>query len=344
MSFFIRTAALTAAGLAVAAGPAAGDPVADFYRGKQVSMVVGAPAGGGYGLNARIIARHMARHIPGNPTIVPRFMAGGGGVPAANYMYNAAPKDGSTIGMPIASIPLSQVLLATKSVKFDAAKFAWIGNVASFTNVLAVWHTAPAKTVGDATRTELVIGASGKGSFLYYEPALMNALLGTKFRLVLGYKGSSDLNLALERGEVQGRHFPWASLKGSNPHWIRDGLVVPLLQVGPHKDPDLPNVPSFIDLVRTDKHRRMVSLLHVNTKIARSVYAPPGVPKDRVAALRAALAATVKDPAFLADMKKSKQPVVPLSGEALQAFIASVIDTPPELIGEMRAAIGFAAN
>ncbi len=327
--------ALLPAGLVT---PAAADAVADFYRGKTVTMIVGAGAGGGYGLNARILGNHLGKHIPGNPAIVLQFMQGSGGVKAANYMYNVAARDGSVISVPISSIVENQ-LLRPKGVKFDGAKFNWLGSITSLSSVLSVWHTAPAKTMDEAVRTEVVLGSPSGHSFIYRMPKLMNALLDTKFKIVVGYKGGRGVEMALERGEIQGRAMVWASTKVKKANWLKAGKLVHLVQIGPYKLPDLPNVPRFVDLVKTDKEKTMVKFLHITGLIGRALQAPPGVPADRVAALRAAFTATMKDPAFVAEIKKRKLPLNPSTGEEMQSFIEGVMGTSPKLIAELKAAL-----
>ncbi len=328
----------TAAAGAMLAAPVMADAVADFYRGKQVTMIVGSGAGGGYGLNARILGAHLGKHIPGNPEIVLQFMQGSGGVKAANYVYNVAARDGSVISVPISTIVENQ-LLRPKGVKFDGAKFNWLGSITSLARVLSVWHTAPAKTMDEAAKTEVVLGSPSGHSFIYRMPKLMNALLDTKFKIVVGYKGGRGVEMALERGEIQGRAMIWASTKVKKANWLKSGKLVHLVQIGPYKLPDLPNVPRFVDLVKTDKEKTMVKFLHITGLIGRALHAPPGVPADRVAALRAAFTATMKDPAFVAEIKKRKLPLNPSTGEQMQSFIEGVMGTSPKLIAELKAAL-----
>ncbi len=331
-------AALGVAAGAMLAAPVMADAVADFYRGKTVTMIVGAGAGGGYGLNSRILGNHLGKHIPGNPAIVLQFMQGSGGVKAANYMYNVAARDGSVIGVPISSIVENQ-LLRPKGVKFDGAKFNWLGSITSLASVLSVWHTAPAKTMDEAAETEVVLGSPSGHSFIYRMPKLMNALLDTKFKIIVGYKGGRGVEMALERGEIQGRAMIWASTKVKKANWLKSGKLVHLVQIGPYKLPDLPNVPRFVDLVKTEKEKTMVKFLHITGLIGRALHAPPGVPADRVAALRAAFTATMKDLAFVAEIKKRKLPLNPSTGAQMQSFIESVMGTSPKLIDELKAAL-----
>ncbi len=318
--------------------PAEAASVADFYKGKTLTMIVGSGAGGGFGLNGRLAGKHLGKHVPGNPTIVVQFMRGGGGTKAANYVYNVSPKDGSVISMPISSIVANQ-LVRPKGVRFNGSKFSWLGSITSLASVLSVWHTAPVKSLNEAKKTEVVLGASSVNSSWYRMSKLMNPLLGTKFRFVTGYKGSKGVGLAMERGEVQGRAMVWASTKARNGAWLKAGKLVHLAQIGPYKLADLPNVPRFIDLVKSADDKAMVRFLHLTGMIGRALHTPPKVPMDRVTALRRAFDATMKDPAFIADYTKRKLPLGPTKGEDLQAFIEKVMQTPKSTINKLKAAL-----
>lgn len=331
--------ALAAAGLAmIYAAPAAADAVADFYSGKTVTLIVGSGAGGGFGLNGRLVGNRLGRHIPGKPTVVLQFMQGGGGVKAANYVYNVAPKTGAVIHMPISSIVENQ-LLRPKGVRYDGAKFNWLGSITSFSSVLSVWHTAPAKSIGEAMKTTVILGSPSGHSFIYRMPKLMNTLLGTKFKIIVGYKGSRGVDMALERGEIQGRAMVWASTKAKRPNWLKQGKLAHLIQIGPFPVSDLPGLPRFVDLVKGEKAKAMVKFMHTTGLIGRALLAPPGTPKARVAALRAAFDATMQDADYVADLKKRKLPFGPSSGKKLQAFIETVASTSPDLIAQIRKAV-----
>ena len=331
--------AIAAAGLAMmCAMPASAASVADFYRGKTVTFIVGSGAGGGFGLNARLISKYIGNHIPGKPSIVLQFMQGSGGVKAANYIYNVAPKDGSVIHMPISSIVENQ-LLRPKGVKYDGAKFNWMGSITSFASVLSVWNTAPAKTIDEAKKNQVVLGSPSGHSFIYRMPKLMNTLLGTRFKIIVGYKGSRGVDMALERGEIQGRAMVWASTKAKRPNWLKQGKLAHMIQIGPFPVSDLPGLPRFVDLVKGEKAKSMVKFMHTTGLIGRALLAPPGTPKARVAALRAAFDATMKDADYVSDLKKRKLPFGPTSGKKLQAFIETVASTSPELIADIRKAV-----
>ena len=312
--------------------------VAKFYKGKTVTVIVGSGAGGGFGLNGRLVSNHIGKHIPGKPTVVVQFMRGGGGTKAANYVYNVSPKDGSVISMPISSIVENQ-LLRPKKIRFDATKFHWLGSITSLASVLSVWHTSPVKSLSEAKRNTIIMGATSPNSSWYRMIKLMNPLLGTKFKFVTGYKGSKGVDMAMERGEVHGRSLAWASVKAKRGHWLKEGKLIHFAQIGPYKLTDLPNVPRFIDLAKTEKAKTMVRFLHMTGMIGRALHTPPNVPKDRVAALRAAFDGTMKDAGFVGDYAKRKLPLGPTSGKKLQAFIGKVAATPNSTINELKAAL-----
>jgi tripartite-type tricarboxylate transporter receptor subunit TctC len=322
----------------VCAGPVQADAAADFYRGRTVTIIVGSGAGGGFGLNGRLAGNHIGKHIPGNPTVIVQFMRGGGGTKAANYVYNISPKDGSVISMPISSIVANQ-LLRPKGVRFDGTKFYWLGSITSLGSVLSVWHTAPVKSIDDAKKTEVILGATNPNSSWYRMVKLMNPLLGTRFKIITGFKGGKGVNLAMERGEIHGRALIWASTKARQGHWLKAGKLVHLAQIGPYKMPDLPNVPRFIDLVKTEDAKTMVRFLHLTGLIGRALHTPPNVPMDRVTALRKAFDATMKDPAFIADYKKRNLPLGPTTGVKLQAFVENVARTPQSTLDKLKAAL-----
>ena len=327
-------------GLMANAPTAGAQSVADFYRGKTISYNLAVPDGASWGLYARTFIEHLRKHVPGNPTIVLQVMPGGGGVVASNHIYNIAAKDGTVIGTPLST---AIVFAATdpKEVKFDARKFNWIGSLAVVQDVISVWHTAPAKTIDEAKTIELIMGATGKGSNSFQDIALANNFLGTKFKPVRGYKGGAEINIAIERGEVHGRSTTWDSWPGSHPDWLRDKKLVHLVQLGPKKLPEIgENVPLFRDLVSSAEQRAIVDFVGLSLTMGRSVYAPPGVPADRVAALRAALVATMKDPAYIAAAKKLALDATTWQpGEAIEKVVNEAFSLPPELILRAKAAI-----
>jgi tripartite-type tricarboxylate transporter receptor subunit TctC len=347
MSTGFRIAALMTGmvALAVTDGPAAADPVADFFHNRTITFNVATPAAGGYPTYARVLTKHMEAHIPGSPGITLQFMPGAGGIKAANYLYNVAPRDGSVIGMPLSSVVLYEIL-KPESVKYNSSKFAWIGIMSSETEVIAVWHTAPAKTLADAKRIPVTIGATAKGALNYMDPALANALLGTKFRVVTGYSGGgggSSIDLALERGEIHGRMTIWQSWQTTHPAWLAQHKIVPLLQAEPSEKPlpALAGVPRFQGLVKTDEDKKMVGLIRLTAQIGRCVYAPPSLPAVRVAALRKAMTETLADPAFLQEARSLRLAISPGSATRLESAVAELLATPERAVTRFKRAVGF---
>lgn len=341
MSRIVNGFAAGAAIMVLMAGAAAvADPVEDFYRGRTLTYIQASGAGGGFAAYSHLVERHLPRFIPGNPNVQIQFMPGAGGVKAANYVYNVAAKDGSVIGMPLNTVALYQVL-RPKSVKYDAAKFTWLVGLVQLNSVILLWHTSPAKTLDEARKTELVIGATAKSADNYQQPVIANTLIGTKFKLVTGYDGSSGMNLAMERGETNGRMAFWESLVTTKADWLRDHKVIPLVQVGARPIKELPNVPRMIDLARSDSDKSVVRLLHISAALGRTLYAPPGVPAARAAALRKAADALVKDPAFLEDAAKRKVTIEPTPADELQSLIVDALHTPPAIVERYKQAVEF---
>lgn len=310
------------------------DPVAAFYKGKIITYHIGYPPGGGYDLYARIVGQHMTRHIPGNPKIVPKNMPGAGGRIVATYVYVRAPKDGTVLATADQSLALQQAF-GDKTIKFDASKFDYIGNPNAGNNVLTVWHTKGVKNVEDAKKTPLVIGATGDNTSAQYA-IVMNALLGTQFRVLAGYQGGADINLAMEKGEVDGRGSNnWVSWKSTKPDWIRDKKIVNLVQIGAKREPDLPDVPLLTELAKDDEDRKIMQLVSAPVAVGRPVFSTPNVPADRLKALRDAFDKTMKDPAFLAAAKKTGLDIDPVSGAELQKIVAGIVSTPPAVTAKL---------
>ena len=326
-----RTLTLLGAGLlfaAAAGAPAQAQSVADFYRGKTVNMLIGVGVGGEYDLQARLVARHIGKHIPGNPNVVPQNLVGAGGINMANNLYNTAPRDGTTIGMMGNNFPASQAVGA-KNVKFDAGKMQWLGTIAPVVETMAVWHTAGIKSIADLRKQETIAGASGRGAITYFYPMMMNAFLDTKFKIVTGYPGGNQINLAMERGEVQARNNTWSSWKATRPQWIRDKLIYVVAQAGPRAS-DL-DAPSVEELARTPDDRLIIELIVSGTQLGRPFATTPDIPADRLAALRDAFRATMKDPEFLKDAAQMNFEVNPVYGEAMQKIVEKILSTPKPL-------------
>ena len=239
--------------LPLAATTARAEAAADFYRGKTVTIVVASGAGGGYDFFGRALAKHMSRHIPGNPTLIVQNMPGAGGARMVNYLYNVGPQDGTTLGVPLAPAAMAQVLDPSPSIKYDATKLYWIGNLENSVGILFVWHGSPAKTVADVMTRVTPLAGSGKSSATYQIPVLANALLGTKFNVVLGYPGAAEMEIAIERGEVDGRAATWQTLNATQPTWIKDGKARIVIQSVLKRAPQLPDTPTYIELAKTDE-------------------------------------------------------------------------------------------
>lgn len=334
--------ALASALIATCAGHATrADAISDFYHGKTITFHVGAGAGGSYDIYARTLAEHMPAHIPGKPVMIVKMAGGnGGGLPAANYVEASAPRDGTLIAMTIQSIPQNQ-LLYPKTAHYDVRKWNWIGLMAPIRNMLAVWYTAPAQTLEEATKKEVVIGATGRASPSFLVPQILNEMLGTKFKIVLGYNGVADLNLAMERGEIQGRGASWISVVTQAPQYIAQHKLKPLVVDGLTRDPLIPDVPLMTEVAKTEQQRETIAFISSAAAFGRSVFAPPGVPADRVKALRAAFDATMKDPAFLAAAKQRKIPIDPQSGEELGKVAAKIASTSPAAVNAARKLMGI---
>jgi tripartite-type tricarboxylate transporter receptor subunit TctC len=312
--------AVGAASIAIGPQAYAAEP-GDAYKGKNVSFIIGGSGtGGGYDTYSRLIAAHIGRHLPGEPTVVPQNMPGAGGIRAANFLYAVAPKDGLTIGMIDQAIYLNQIL-GKSELKADATKFNWIGRMLSNTTILFSWHTSSVKTIEDAFSKELVVSASGQASRMNW--TVMNNALGTKFKIISGYSGTNESKLAMQRGEVQGLSMPWPLLKAEQGDWIRDKTINLLLQTSAVKAPDLPELPRMIDLAKDENTRQLLELFSSPSTIGRSVVAPPGVPPERVKLLRNAFMQALQDPQLIAAAKAAKLDLDPLSGEELQATIGS---------------------
>ncbi len=326
----IRSAAATLAATLVVP-VAAANPVADFYKGKSIELHIGYSAGGGYDVYGRIVARHMGKHIPGNPQIVPKNSPGAGSLRATNWLYSAAPKDGTAMAT-VARGAAFDPLLGVAAAKFDGNKFNWIGSANDEVSVCVAWKGHGVETVADLLKKELVVGGTGPTADTDQFPKIMNAVLGTKFKIVPGYPGGNDVNIAMERGEVQGRcGWSWSSVVTTRPDWYKNKSIHVLVQMALSKHPELPHVPLVMDLAKTEEQRNMLTLVFARQTMGRPFVAPPGVPADRVAALRKAFMDTMKDKEFLAEAEKSKLEITPVSGEALQDIVSKAYAADPSI-------------
>ena len=318
-------------------------PIADFYKSKSIDLYIGLSVGGGYDVYARLVARHMSEHIPGKPRILPRNMTGAGSRLAANYMYNVAPKDGTALATVEQSIALQQAL-GDATVQFDANRFGYVGNPIADNNILATWGSSGVKSIADARKAEVAVGATGINTSAQYAQVL-NVVAGTRFKIIIGYPGGAEINLAMEKGEVAGRGSnSWSSWKATRPDWVRDGKLNPLVQIGLAKAPDLPDVPLLMDVATDPDDRAALKLLSSPPTIGRPLFTTPGVPTERLAALRDAFDATMRDPAFLADAKAQRLDIDPVSGADLQTIVADILATPKPIADRLSKLIDLSAN
>jgi tripartite-type tricarboxylate transporter receptor subunit TctC len=321
-------AALVAASLAAATASAD-----DFYKGKTIQFIIGSSPGGGFDTDGRIIARHIGDALPGAPAVVPQNMPGAGSIRAADYLYFTAPKDGTVIGVIDPGVYNSQ-LLGEPRIRFDAANFTWLGRMVNNSPLLFTWHTSPIKTASDLFTKEAIIAASGPTPRLNY--LLLNTVLHSRIKIISGYPGSAEAMLAMERGEIHGLSMPWPVIKATKPEWIRQKSIIPILQTGAEKHPELSNVPRMIDLTKNDEDRKLFEFFALPSQLGRSAVAPPDLPTGRAQELRAAFWKMVHDPQFLADAAKIKLDIAPLTGEQLQALFQGGHDFSPKVIARAK--------
>jgi tripartite-type tricarboxylate transporter receptor subunit TctC len=325
----------------VALGPerSLGQSLSDFYKGKTIDLIISTGVGGGLDRNARIVARHLSNHIPGKPTIVAKNMPGAGHLRAANFLYTQAAKDGTVIGTIIPGFLMSQVLEGT-SAKFDASKFNWLGSTSSSTQTVYVWKTSKVTSVEDAKKYETPMGATGAGSYAALYPTVMNNVLGTKFKIIAGYKSGAEVNLAMERGEVEGRAGNnLNSLKAENGEWLKDGSIRLITQIGLTRDPEIGNVPLLLDLAKTDEEREVLRFFSSDIVLGRPFLAPSGVPPAIVAMLRKAFSDMMADPAFQKESAEADLDVNPVGGAAVQKVVEDIVHTPPAIVAKAKQAI-----
>jgi tripartite-type tricarboxylate transporter receptor subunit TctC len=334
-----QTVHALAACLALAAGSATAraDPIADFYKGRTVTLIVSTSAAGGYDTLARTVARHIGKHVPGNPTFIVRNMPGAGGLTATNYLYAGAERDGSVVGL-IQNNPPFEPLFGAAGARFDPRRFNWLGTPSAETAMVLVWHTVQVYSLDDLRRRETVMGASGANSTPAFFARLLNATLGTKMKVIPGYPGQNDAFTAMERGELDG--YPsvfYSALSSTRPTWLADKTVRPIVQYGPAAQPELAGVPFAPDLVGDADTKVLLQTAFAPLSIGRPLLMPPDVAPDRVEAMRKALAATFADPDFLADAAKIGVSVnEPRSGAELLRVIESAYGAPPQIVSRLR--------
>jgi tripartite-type tricarboxylate transporter receptor subunit TctC len=319
------------AGLA-AALPVVANAQQDMFNGRTIIVYVSTGPGGGYDAYGRLLARNLGRHLPGNPNVIVENMPGAGGRSLANFLYNAAPKDGTAIGT-VQHTTVYDALFGEPGVKYDARKFNWLGSMASFTSVGIAWRTSGVKTIEDAKTKQIVMGSSGAGATSFEYTNLMNHLLGTKFKILIGYKGAADMYLALERGELQGvAGTDWTSIRNDYSRWIENKDINVFVQFAVKPHPDLPDVPLIGDLVSSPEDKSVLRFVFAGLQFARPFMAPPGVPAPVVAALRSGFDATLKDPELLAEATKARFDVDPVDGATVQRLIGELYGTPKALV------------
>jgi tripartite-type tricarboxylate transporter receptor subunit TctC len=336
----LRAAILAATLLAVPAAASADDSVESFYKGKTITALIAGTPGGLFDIATRTMAEFLGKHIPGNPKVQGQNMPGGGGLVLANHLYNVAPKDGTVIAYvgPVAIDPLLHP--ESGRAKFEALKFTWLGSLGAQHSVLSLWHTAPAKTVDDLFKMETVVAGTGAAATTDIYPKVLNAVLGTKFKLVTGYQGSKETYLAIERGEAHGRFNSWDALKSTVPHWLEEKKLNIVLQAALSRHRELPDVPTVLEIAKTDEQKQAMRFLLLPAQSGRPIAAPPDLPSERAQALRAAFAKLVQDPAFLAEMRKRGVEVEqPMTGEEVEKNYAAVYATPQPIVKMVAAAM-----
>jgi tripartite-type tricarboxylate transporter receptor subunit TctC len=334
-----RISALLAAGLmAGGAVPCAAQGVGDFYRGKTVSLVMGTGPGGSYDLYGRVLAEFLGRHIPGNPTIIIEQMPGAGGVIAGNYIYGPGPQDGTKILMSH-PLPLIEKLEPSQGVRYESAKLNWLGTYDSIDQVMTLWHTAPARTIDELKVKDLIIGSFNKSHLSYQWAMLTKNALQANYKVITGYPSGNDLNLAMERGEIHGWVAAWANIIGTKPNWLRDKSISIPVQFTLERLPDLRDVPTLLELAPPEK-KDIVEFISAGQPMSRGLAVGPGVPAERVAALRTAFDALMQDKAFLAVAKERNLDIHPRNATQVQSLVETITSASPDLIGRVKQAIG----
>ena len=329
---------LLALAVLLASAPAQAEDVATFYSGRTIRLVVGVDVGSGYDVNARLLGRHIAAHIPGNPAIIVQNQPGAGSLTMTSQLSASGPFDGTVIGAAFAGMPTIP-LLQPGGARFDPTKLIWLGNTNRETHVTYVWHSAPVQSLAELKTRELIMGAQAPGSSQVDFPLVANALFGLKFKVVAGYQSTAKINLALESGEVQGTIAAWTTLKTLSSQWLADKKIKIIAQWALRANPELPAIPNMLDLAKTDGERDALRLAMARLDIGRPFFLPPNVPADRVKALRSAFDATMKDKAYLAEAEKLKIDVDPLTGAELAALVDQVSRTPADTVARVRAAL-----
>mgnify|MGYP003350452290 CR=1 FL=1 len=323
----------------LSAGPVRADEETYFYKGRQVRVLIGFGPGGGYDLIARLVARRFGEHLPGGASVVPQNIPGAGSLTAANNIANLAPRDGSVFGSVSSGMPAAP-LLNPDQARFDSRHLSWLGSTTNEVQIDIVWHTSPVKTIEQLKTEELIIGGTGAGAATDDFPAVLREVLGLRFKIIPGYKGTHEVELAMERGEVQGlAGGTWNSTKARLQNWLQTKQIVVMAQYGRVKHPDLPDVPLIWDYAGNDTDRKALNLVFSRQEMGRPYVAPPELPAARLATLRAAFDATMSDPAFLADAAKADVEISPIDGPAVAKLVADLYTTPSEVVKRVAKAL-----
>jgi len=317
-------------GIALPSGACA-QPAAEFFRGRTIDLYIAYSAGGAYDLYARLLARHIGKHIPGNPTVVPKNMEGAGGLRLANFLYNAAPRDGTALGATSRSVAF-EPMLGNKGAQYEPDKFTWIGSANDEVAVCVSWHTSGITRFDELLTREMTVGSTGTGDDTYQFPRFVNNVLGTRMKIVTGYPGGNDVGLAMERGEVAGRcGWSWSAVRTTRMSWIAEKKINLLMQFSLAKHAELPDVPLIMDRAASDEQRAMFRLIFARQVMGRPFQGPPGIPSDRLKALQKAFIDTMADKEFLAEAEKGQFEIRPVSGEAIEQLLTEIFKTPPTL-------------
>lgn len=308
-----------------------------MFGDKPINVIIGFDAGGSYDQFGRLVARHLGRHLPGKPSLVPQNMPGVAGLRAAAYLYEAAPRDGTALGMVAQTLALADKL-GTPGIRYNAGEFNWIGRVTSSVEILISWHTSQVRTIADARKVAAPFAGTSPGAAAYDYPIVLNNIAGTRFKVVGGYQSAAPMMLAMERGETQGAFTSWNTIKTTRQEWLKNKTINIIVQFAETRHPDLADVPAMVELGTTDEDKRILALYASGATVGRSVIAPPGVPAERVAALRAGFEAMLRDDQFLAEIKRTGAEFDPMSGSALQKLVAGFDNLPPALLERARAA------
>jgi tripartite-type tricarboxylate transporter receptor subunit TctC len=324
-------ACLAAFAVVILTAPVRSEPAEDYFRGKQINLIIGYNPGGPYDVYSRLAAALLPKYIPGNPRIVPQNMPGVGSAKAANYLYNQASRDGLTIGVIGQQLPVSQAL-GDASVKFDMRQFNWLGRFTSGGEATLIWHTSPTKSLADAINRETTLASTSAGSSADASPLLMNRIVGTKFKMIRGYPGITGTVLAMERGETEGAHSTLEQILFTHQNWLKEKKASVLVQYTQKRHPAFPDAPAMVEFGKTDIDRQVLALYGSTAEIGRSMMAPPDVPTDRLAVLRQAFETMLKDPLFKEEVEKRNLEYGPMTGAELQKLITDALTVSPEVI------------